>query len=312
MYSDEVLDIVSASVDIYQRAPEGQAPRVPKRGHFECTDCISKPMGSRPRYFTGSLIDFQYTDQPMFNFLFSPNDLYYRDNRETGRPHIKRLARARHLDWTYLNASDVDGWELHVRGWWNHVDEFIHNTGMLDLGKHVDLDFDFEEEDRELGIQVYTPAQTGMYIYWENANVVPNWNLDQQYEKTFVHESMDAYRRIEMPLWNKRAIPKGTKKKKVKKKLTDATGDIDVLNTNDINDIDTQMVELVRQRVRGVAPDQLRRQDRPPTAAQRDRIRAEQTRRRIAQMLDGDPGEDTQGGRLTFTPAREDWAEGPF
>ena len=214
VYSEDVLDIVGASVDIYQRAPENQQPRIPKRGHFQCTDCMSRPMGAQPRYFTGSLVDFEYTDEPMFNFLFSPHDLYYRERRDKGSSAIRRLARARHLDWTYMNASDIDGWELHVRGWWDGNDEFIHNTGMLDLGDHVDLDFDVEDEDRELAIQVYTPAQTGMYVHWRNASIVQDWNAENRFEKTFVHPSMDQFIRIEMPLWNKRALPRGTKKKK--------------------------------------------------------------------------------------------------
>jgi len=61
-----------------------------------------------------------------------------------------------------------------------------------------------------------------MYVHWRNAGVVQDWNAENRFEKTFVHPSMDQFIRIEMPLWNKRALPKSTKKKKGSKK-EDAT-----------------------------------------------------------------------------------------
>ena len=39
VYSEDVLDIVGASVDIYQRSPENQKPRITKRGQIGRASC---------------------------------------------------------------------------------------------------------------------------------------------------------------------------------------------------------------------------------------------------------------------------------
>lgn len=214
MYNEKDLDLVGTSIDIFTRAPKSDGPREPLRGHFDCTDCLSKPMGARPHYTTASLINFEFTNEPQFSFVYAKSDLFYREN-ETRSRTVQRMTQTRHGDWVYGQMDQLNNLEIHVRGWWDENDVFIHNAGIIKLGDHVDLDFDPNEhrEDggQEFAIHTFIPVHSGTYIHWQGAETYSIWSPDEAHAKTFIHPTMDTLYTLPTSSWVKRKTPKGSK-----------------------------------------------------------------------------------------------------
>ena len=252
MYSSSDLDLVGSSMDVWERAPKEENPSTPQRGHFKCTDCLSKPMGARPRYTTASVVDFDRSPDSVFNFVFSRDDLFYR-NLPRDDSMAWRLSRAQHLSWAYGDTDDMEEYEFHVRGWWGHDGEFIHNTGLLKLSDHVDIDPMEEDEDdeggivgQEFAIHCFLPRHAGTYIHYSNADMYGNWTSEELWEKTWSHPSMDILTRMRAPTWNRRKVKK---KKGTGRHITQLDQEVDLAVNAMINEaINDEMAAPVGER----------------------------------------------------------------
>ncbi len=207
MYDERMLELVAQSIDVFERQELNTPTPTPKRGHFACHGCDSPPMSPNRQYVTALVIDFERNNDVAFAFVYCTNDIAYRQAQER---HLQHMAVPRNANWVYLTSDLLeDELLVHVRGYWDANDSFVHKTQKIDLSERVNIDtimFDGVEHPAEFGISLWKTNILGSYYDFTNLTHYSRWTPAEKLDNTFVAEQADHMFPLGAERWKKRKV----------------------------------------------------------------------------------------------------------